>query len=938
MGAVDIRKINVHRIGRWSGVLGDILSVTAGYALTAAFCGLTFMADATIYLIFLSSTLLFSELLNSYDDGFSYLTQKQRLPITVGITFVLSVCTASLINLFVSAFMLLPVWCYITFFVLSYTFLLCVRFALLEALIRIRRAQSLLILYYPGCPDKFLNKLRKNAEEIGTVEFYMLSPDEEDGVEQRIDACDRVLLLENIPGDVCDKYILYSLQKQKNIQVIPTVENLSFLGGQIKHIGDTPVISLKNAHLMLFERIVKRGFDFVGALAGLIILSPVFAAIAIAIKLDTPGPVFYKQERYTINKKRFDIIKFRTMVEDAESMGVRLATENDDRITKVGHFLRACRIDFSDLKDAADGKITYGKDSRRKNATIDTGDYAVLYNGKAAKSKTPADFVGKSNGRLELTDNDGDGRYEVISIFEYRVTVVSTASKTDKIITDQNADSVLRLSASDIVCNIYENGSASDFDAITEGKFLISYLSEDGLLCNIYVYSDTVEAAVAGVDKADKKIILDETEYDYDEYFEMYYLEQLVLGQKSEFYVADGRIYACVLDRSTEMLYGYIVRVRKFDGENGETVRFKIFNEDGKLDNYDAAEKVKIDDKMRKESDVIYGYFTSEGVTNRQLVRYKLNKDGEISVIDTCNSAGRLDSSAKDTNNLTRYKFPRAVATSLWYIDTNKSFHPYFRIADDTKIFMVADGKVADEKRCAIKDADYFKANRSQKSAALNIYNLTELGVAGAIVIVDSSAITPTVADDAPVGIVYRVAKTIDSDDNLTYRFSIFRDGEFSHFFVAEDAIERIAPGGICKADKGDAVRYSLDNDGNINALEKDYDASEDAITKPFPDNGTGTHTSKGVNYFGMVYDVSGTDITIVPQGVPGIAYDPQDKDSRFSMGLASCKIYVVSEDCERIYEGSANDIMTYRNSGSSCDRVLISVNDGVAQSVIVYK
>ena len=595
-------------------------------------------------------------------------------------------------------------------------------------------------------------------------------------------------------------------------------------------------------------------------------------------------------------------------------------------------------IDFSDLKDAADGKITYEKDSRRKNATIDTGDYTVLYNGKAAKSKTPADFVGKSNGRLELTDNDGDGRYEVISILEYRVTVVSTASKTDKIITDQNADSVLKLSASDIVCNIYEDGSASDFDAITEGKLLISYLSEDGLLCNIYVYSDTVEAAVTGEDKADKKLILDETEYDYDEYFEKYYLGQLVLGQKSEFCVADGKIFACVLDRSTEMLYGYIVRVRKIDDENGEAVRFKIFNEDGKLDNYDAAEKVKLDDEMRKDIDVIYGAFASEGATNRQLVRYKLNKDGEISVIDTCNSEGRLDSSAKDTNNLTRYKFPQAVATSLWYIDTNKSFHPYFRIADDTKIFMVADGEVADEKRCAIKDADYFKANRSQKSAALNIYNLTELGVAGAIVIVDSSAITPTVADDAPVGIVYRVAKTIDSDDNQTYRFSIFRDGEFSHLFVAEDAVERIAPGGICKADKGDAVRYSLDNDGNINALEKDYDASEDAITKPFPDNGTGTHTSKGVNYFGMVYDVSGTDITIVPQGVPGIAYDPLDRDSRFSMGLASCKIYVVSEECERIYEGSASDIMTYRNSGSSCNRVLISVNDGVAQSVIVYK
>ena len=89
----------------------------------------------------------------------------------------------------------------------------------------------------------------------------------------------------------------------------------------------------------------KREFDLIAATVGLALLSPIFLICAVAIKRDTPGPVFYKQERYTINKKKFNIIKFRTMVKDAEKMGIKLATENDSRITKVGKILRACRLD-----------------------------------------------------------------------------------------------------------------------------------------------------------------------------------------------------------------------------------------------------------------------------------------------------------------------------------------------------------------------------------------------------------------------------------------------------------------------------------------------------------------------------------------------------------------------------------------------------------------
>ena len=96
--------------------------------------------------------------------------------------------------------------------------------------------------------------------------------------------------------------------------------------------------------------LAKRIFDFISALLGLIILSPVMPVIALAIKLDSKGPVFYKQLRVGKSTPKqmmfFEIVKFRTMYIDAETRtGAVWATENDPRITKVGRFLRKTRLD-----------------------------------------------------------------------------------------------------------------------------------------------------------------------------------------------------------------------------------------------------------------------------------------------------------------------------------------------------------------------------------------------------------------------------------------------------------------------------------------------------------------------------------------------------------------------------------------------------------------
>jgi len=94
-----------------------------------------------------------------------------------------------------------------------------------------------------------------------------------------------------------------------------------------------------------FNKVVKRIFDFICSTLGLIVLSPVLLAIAIKIKTGSDGPVFFRQIRVGENNEEFEILKFRTMVVDAEKLGRQITVGNDNRITKIGAFLRKYKLD-----------------------------------------------------------------------------------------------------------------------------------------------------------------------------------------------------------------------------------------------------------------------------------------------------------------------------------------------------------------------------------------------------------------------------------------------------------------------------------------------------------------------------------------------------------------------------------------------------------------
>ena len=105
---------------------------------------------------------------------------------------------------------------------------------------------------------------------------------------------------------------------------------------------------------------MKSSFDFIASVLGLIILSPIFIIISLLIKFDSPGPIFYRGERVGLNGKKFKILKFRTMVQNAEKIGASSTSEEDPRLTRIGKILRKYKLDeFPQLINILKGEMSF---------------------------------------------------------------------------------------------------------------------------------------------------------------------------------------------------------------------------------------------------------------------------------------------------------------------------------------------------------------------------------------------------------------------------------------------------------------------------------------------------------------------------------------------------------------------------------------------------
>lgn len=130
------------------------------------------------------------------------------------------------------------------------------------------------------------------------------------------------------------------------ISMIPRVYDMLTGAARIGHLDRPSLIRITEHHMTDAELCIKRAFDVTASVIGLVLLSPLFAMIALQVKLGSQGPVLYSQERIGLFGLPFRIYKFRTMIDHAEEDGKpQITLDNDTRITKIGHWLRKYRLD-----------------------------------------------------------------------------------------------------------------------------------------------------------------------------------------------------------------------------------------------------------------------------------------------------------------------------------------------------------------------------------------------------------------------------------------------------------------------------------------------------------------------------------------------------------------------------------------------------------------
>ncbi len=146
--------------------------------------------------------------------------------------------------------------------------------------------------------------------------------------------------------DIKDRLMKYCYSRSIRVYLMPKIPDVLIKGSDQMHLFDTPIFLTREYALTVEQRLAKRVIDIVCSLLLLVIASPFMLVTAVVIKCYDGGPVLYKQIRCTMGGREFAIMKFRSMRVDAEKDGVaRLAAKNDSRITPIGKFIRAVRID-----------------------------------------------------------------------------------------------------------------------------------------------------------------------------------------------------------------------------------------------------------------------------------------------------------------------------------------------------------------------------------------------------------------------------------------------------------------------------------------------------------------------------------------------------------------------------------------------------------------
>lgn len=203
---------------------------------------------------------------------------------------------------------------------------------------------ALAILANPEDDERVLRKFLSESKRYRIVQ-YCHESDGDAAVQSAMDGQPLVLMLGHGRPEFRSMVIRHCYETDKRLLMVPNVDEIFVHSAVRCQIDDIPAFLFRGHQMSSEQKLIKRAIDVAGSAAALIALSPLMLIAALSVRLHDGGPALYRQTRVTEGGQPFQLYKFRTMVQNAESNGAEMASNHDGRITPVGRWLRMLRID-----------------------------------------------------------------------------------------------------------------------------------------------------------------------------------------------------------------------------------------------------------------------------------------------------------------------------------------------------------------------------------------------------------------------------------------------------------------------------------------------------------------------------------------------------------------------------------------------------------------
>lgn len=504
---------------------------------------------------------------------------------------------------------------------------------------------------------------------------------------------------------------------------------------------------------------------------------------------------------------------------------VRAYYDKDSRGIVTMYKLENTEVSVNEVFDYDGNSLKY-YDSNDKECKINLDEsYQFIYNGKAYMHADFEDYFNITEGEFTFIDNNGDRSFDVVFCWDYRFMYVKYVDLFNWRIFDNNNDAYVDLSGDECKYEVFYQYKYAqekvDLADISDNSVITYCLSNDGKYCRIYITEANVTGKITETNADEKIVKIGDEFYEYNSYFEKYYINYI--GKSATFSISyDGKLMTASGMDSGSLSYGWLADAAlDIDGLN-KCLYIKIYTQEGKLSIFEAADKIMVDgDKLdyTKAYEKVLESYVQGGIYDR-LIRYSLNDEGKVSVIDTAETATSASDFRKvreDNNRLTKYYHDKYA-----FLNSTTSFAKSFRVSSSTLIFFIpGNAEARDDERNYSRDAysTYFEDFESYTVAA---YDLNKSGVASCLVY-SSTESTSSSANLATSALFIKGRTVYFPEEGETKKvYEIFQGGTYKSCTGYTAEVEAV----MDTAEPGDVMRITANSQNEIIGAILDYDVS----------------------------------------------------------------------------------------------------------------